>query len=106
RPISLFLHGESFGYAGFDRHLRDLARSDERVKFAGPYDHNQLRSVLEPLDAVLIPSLWYENYPISAAIAVAAGVPVIGSDAGGVRELIDSFKCGFTFRLGDPEDLA
>jgi glycosyltransferase involved in cell wall biosynthesis len=53
-----------------------------------------------------MPSLWYENYPISAAIAVAAGVPVIASDSGGARELIDSFQCGFTFLLGDPEDLA
>jgi len=59
-----------------------------------------------PLDAVVIPSLWYENYPIAAANAVAAGVPVIVSETGGLKELVDDFNAGFVFELGDGRALA
>ena len=38
--------------------------------------------------------------------AVAAGVPLLVSDVGGLVELIDDYDCGLAFRRGAAEDLA
>ncbi len=79
---------------------------DSRIRFAGRYDHADFASVLAPLDAVAIPSLWHENVPSSGLNAVAAGVPLIVSDVPGLGELIDDYDCGFTFAAGYAADLA
>jgi len=38
--------------------------------------------------------------------AVHAGVPVVASDAPAVKELVDRYRLGRTYRIGDPADLA
>jgi glycosyltransferase involved in cell wall biosynthesis len=106
RPLRLRLYGESFGKTSFDEELAALIADDDRIELAGVYDHDEFIDVLAPLDAVVLPSTWYENYPNSASSAAAAGVPVIASDLGGLREIVDMYRCGFTFPVGDAEALA
>ncbi len=50
----------------------------------------------------LMPSLWWENQPLVAIEAMINGIPVIGSDRGGIREALGD--CGFTLPL--PERLS
>jgi len=104
--VELRLYGASFHEPGYERSLRTLAADDARTRFHGVYEHAQLPQILAALDAVVIPSLWHENLPTSGLNAVAAGVPVIVSDVGGLLELIEDYDCGFSFRAGDPSDLA
>jgi glycosyltransferase involved in cell wall biosynthesis len=106
RDLELVLYGESFHEGGYEAKLRALAAGDDRIRFAGRYDHAELPHVLAPLDVVAIPSLWHENLPTTGLNAVAAGVPLIVSDVGGLEELIDDYECGFTFTTGDPASLA
>jgi PEP-CTERM/exosortase A-associated glycosyltransferase len=44
--------------------------------------------------------------PLKPLEAMAAGRPVIGSDVGGIRELLDDGRVGMLFKAGDPADLA
>jgi glycosyltransferase involved in cell wall biosynthesis len=104
--VELRLYGSSFHEPDYERSLRGLAASDPRIRFHGVYEHAQLPQILAELDAVVIPSVWHENLPTSGLNAVAAGVPVIVSDVGGLLELIEDYECGFSFRAGDPSDLA
>lgn len=106
RPIELRLYGESFHEPEYEQRLQEVAEGDERIRFEGRYDQDSFTDLLPPLDAVAIPSLWHENLPTVGLNAAAAGVPVIGSDVGGIRELIDDYRCGFTFRTGRAESLA
>jgi len=55
---------------------------------------------------LIIPSLWYEGFPVSVVEAFAAGVPVIASKIGALSELIDHGRTGLHARPGDAEDLA
>ena len=55
---------------------------------------------------VVFPSEWYENNPLVIIEAVACGVPVIASDLGAMKELVDHGRTGFLFRPGDVNDLA
>ncbi|HEY2353713.1 MAG TPA: glycosyltransferase [Gaiellaceae bacterium] len=106
RPIRLLLYGGSFHEDEYERELRKLAGDDERIVFAGSYDHADLSSILAKLSAVVIPSVWYENLPTTGLNAIAARVPLITADLGGLTELIDDYRCGFTYAADDSEALA
>lgn len=105
-PLELRLFGGSFHEQSYEASLRGLAARDERVSFRGAYDHADLPAILSELDAVVIPSLWHENLPSVGLNAVAAAVPVLASDVGGLRELVDEYQCGLTFGAGDEHALA
>ena len=53
----------------------------------------------------VFPSIWYENCPMSILESIALGTPVIGSNIGGIPELIDVGKTGFVVKPGDSEAL-
>lgn len=104
--VELRLYGGSFQEHEYEQSLRDSAGDDPRVVFAGSYDHADLPAMLAGLDAVVVPSLWHENVPTAALNAIAAGVPLLVSDVGGLTELIEDYDCGLAFRRGDSDDLA
>jgi glycosyltransferase involved in cell wall biosynthesis/predicted O-methyltransferase YrrM len=104
--VELRLYGESFHERDYEHGLRRMAGSDSRVIFAGAYEHSELHRILAELDAVVLPSIWHENLPTAGLNAIAAGVPLLVSDVGGLVELVDDYDCGLTFHRGDAEDLA
>jgi len=53
----------------------------------------------------IIPSEWYENCPMSILESFSLGTPVIGSNIGGIPELIKHDSTGLLYRTGDKEDL-
>ena len=57
------------------------------------------------MDVVAMPS-FFEGFGLTAAEAMAAGVPVIGSDIDGLSEVIDNQKTGTLVKVGDSEALA
>lgn len=52
-------------------------------------------------DAVAVPSVFPDPYPTIALEGVAAGLPVLASDIGGLPEIVDS-ETGRLIRAGDP----
>jgi glycosyltransferase involved in cell wall biosynthesis len=76
------------------------------VKFFGKVDNNDIPGVFAQTDVYILPSLWPENQPVSITEAFAAKVPVIGTDFGGIKELVENNKSGFLFPMGDVEALA
>jgi glycosyltransferase involved in cell wall biosynthesis len=70
----------------------------EHVRFLGWID--DLASVFSRWDVFVMPSL-EEGFPIAALDAMAAGLPVVATDVGGVPELIEDGKTG---RLVPPYD--
>jgi len=84
---------------------KDL-RLNERVEFCGRQDGSALISTIQNSQAVIIPSLWYENMPFTALEAMALGKAVICSRIGGLPELIQNHKTGLTFEAGNSEELA
>lgn len=104
--VDCHVWGESFDQVSYERELKAKAAGNPSIVFAGRYTHEEFRSVLEPLDAVVVPSLWHENLPTAALNAVAAGVPIIASDVPGLRELVEDYRCGWLFPPGDAAALA
>ncbi|NWK49277.1 glycosyltransferase family 4 protein [Acinetobacter sp. SwsAc7] len=55
---------------------------------------------------LVMPSIWYEGFPMTLVEAYANGLPVIASRIGALEELVDHGVTGLLFDVGDPESLA
>ncbi|MBL8327777.1 MAG: glycosyltransferase [Rubrivivax sp.] len=56
--------------------------------------------------ALVLPSIWYENFPRTLVEAFACGLPVIASRLGALAELVEDGVTGLLVRPSDPADLA
>lgn len=77
-----------------------------RVEFAGHLPREELLERLRGARAVVLPSEWYENAPLSALEAQACGVPVIAARIGGLPEIVRDGRTGLLFRPGSADELA
>lgn len=87
--------------------LRDLVRRESlnNVELLGPLHGEDLKRVVRNSLFVVLPSQCYENCPFSILESFALGKPVIGSDIGGIPELITPGRDGLLVNPGDVEDL-
>ncbi len=100
----LWIYGAFSDYHGFEDYatnLTDLAQGNERIKFMGKYDNSAISDVLAGIDVVVVPSLWYENSPLTIHEAYLSGTPVIASDQGGMAELVIDGISGYHFEIGN-----
>lgn len=65
----------------------------------------ELEQLIKNAMYVVVPSEWYENNPLSIIESMAMGVPVIGSNIGGIPELIQHQKNGFLFQTESVSEL-
>ena len=77
----------------------------ERVCFYGHLRGDELWSRIRKAIAVIVPSEWYENNPLTVIEAFALCVPVIGARIGGIPELVRNGETGLTFEAGNVEAL-
>ena len=77
-----------------------------RIRFAGPVPFEQVGDALDQVDALVVPSLWYENSPLVIQEAYGAGVPVVASRLGALTEKVQDGVNGRLFPAGDVEALA
>jgi glycosyltransferase involved in cell wall biosynthesis len=75
------------------------------VEFLGYLSGDPLHEAIRQARAVVLPSEWYENAPMSVLESYALGVPVIGANIGGIPELVCE-QTGAVFDSGDDESLA
>jgi len=87
------------------RELEQLARDRglSRVTFLG--HREDVAALLASADAFVLPSR-SEAFPNGAIEAMAAGLPVVASAAGGLLDLVRDGRTGLLVPVGDPEALA
>jgi glycosyltransferase involved in cell wall biosynthesis len=88
----------------------DVLRRDwpANALLGGRYDPADLGALLREheVDAIVLPSLGAEGFPLAVQEAFAAGLPVVTSDVGGQAEVVRHEVDGLLFRAGDADDLA
>jgi len=84
---------------------RTAADLEADVEFTGFLSGEALFDRIRSARAVVIPSEWYENAPISIIEAFACGKPVLGADIAGIPELIDQQR-GRVFESASVDSLA
>lgn len=78
----------------------------DRVHFKGALYGNDLKKELLTAEAIIIPSVWYENLPYVVTESLAIGAVVIASASGGIVERIQNEENGFLFPMGESARLA
>ncbi len=91
--------------SSFEDRLKQM-NNHEGCVFRGRFDNTQIKSVLGNADVVVVPSLWYENSPLTLHEAVMAQMPALTANQGGMQELSDRFGNMVTFEANDVCDLA
>lgn len=89
-----------------DRIARLLEAAGDSVTMVGRYRPEDLPALMEEIDWVVVPSIWWENAPLVIQEAFQHGRPVICSDIGGMAEKVTDGVDGLHFRAGDPSALA
>ncbi|SDS29435.1 Glycosyltransferase involved in cell wall bisynthesis [Paenibacillaceae bacterium GAS479] len=68
--------------------LENLAAGDNRIEFTGHVKSVDVYKLLEQFDLVVVPSIWEEPFGRVIIESYSMSVPVIGSDIGGIPEVI------------------
>ncbi|HDX9659029.1 TPA: glycosyltransferase family 4 protein [Bacillus toyonensis] len=77
----------------------------ENVEILGYQSGEKLKQLLEESMATVIPAKWYENCPISILESYSCGKPVIGSNLGGIPDMVHNGETGLLFETGNIQDL-
>ena len=81
-----------------------LSAYKERVLFTGALPAGEVKKVLSDSALCIVPSLW-ENYPTVILEAMAAGVPIVASNKGGIPEMIQNKRTGMLVNPSNPYQL-
>ncbi|WP_354602771.1 glycosyltransferase family 4 protein [Uliginosibacterium flavum] len=84
----------------------DLLTDLPGVMCLGGLSGEQVRTEMSQAAALVLPSIWYENFPRTLVEAFGCGLPVIASRIGALAELIEDGVTGLLFEPGNAEDLA
>lgn len=71
------------------------------VELLGFLSGDELYNTISKARFLVIPSEWYENNPISVIESLALGTPVIGSNIGGIPELVINNLTGYLHEPGN-----
>jgi D-inositol-3-phosphate glycosyltransferase len=77
----------------------------DRIRFVAPQPHHLLSSWYRAADVVLVPSR-SESFGLVALEAAACGRPVVASDVGGLRTIVERGRTGYLVEGRDPEAYA
>jgi glycosyltransferase involved in cell wall biosynthesis len=91
----------------FQKELQDrMGKIGQNVVLHGPYDETRVDALMQSVDVILVPSVWWENSPLVIQEALRNGRPLICSDIGGMLEKVRDGVDGFHFRAGSAMALA
>ncbi|HOJ43553.1 MAG TPA: glycosyltransferase family 4 protein [Syntrophorhabdaceae bacterium] len=102
------LHLKIIGDGPLRGELEDKVRTEgiNNIKFTGRKDFNEAMALLRNARFMVMPSIWYEGFPMVIREAFACGKPVIASRLGAMAELVEDGKTGLLFEPGNSEGLA
>jgi glycosyltransferase involved in cell wall biosynthesis len=75
------------------------------IQYLGFQSKAAIMDHMKRAQALIIPSTWYEGFPITVLEAFATGTPVIGSKLGGIAEIVEDKFNGLLFEAGNKDSL-
>jgi glycosyltransferase involved in cell wall biosynthesis len=94
------------GTGPYAERTEEAAAEHDNLQYHGFVSAETLDELRQTAAAAIVPSIWMENSPMTIYESYAVGLPVIGSDIGGIPELIDVGETGFLFEPKDADGLA
>jgi glycosyltransferase involved in cell wall biosynthesis len=78
----------------------------DRVEFLGRRPHAETMTLIAGSHVLVLPSRWYENYPLSMLEALALGTNLLVADRGGMLEIVEDAGVGYRFTPDDAVSVA
>ncbi|MBP1618465.1 MAG: glycosyltransferase [Bacteroidetes bacterium] len=100
-PYQLFVAGTG----PMENELRKQYTNHKNIIFLGQQSRTQVEVLLKKMAFSVIPSIWYENNPLSVIESLCLGTPVLGAEIGGIPELIEDGTNGLLFQAGNMDNL-
>jgi glycosyltransferase involved in cell wall biosynthesis len=116
KGIKTILAADDSGYLPIPIHIvgdgplrvdveRACARPGSRLIYLGQMSRVQVIEQMQNAIVLLVPSLWYEGFPMAIVEALSFGLPIIASRIGGLPEIVQDGHSGLLFEPGDPAAL-
>ena len=103
--LRLEIYGDGRSHPAYVAGLRRTSRCDGRIIFHGAFAEGEQARVLASLDALIVPSLWWEVGPLTLLEARSAGLPVVASRVGSIPEILPEGEGAILVPSGDVGDL-
>lgn len=87
------------------REMINKYKIEDRVKLLGFLNGNDMKECIRKSAFVVLPSIWNDNCPYSIIETLSIGKPVIGTNMGGIPELVINGENGLICKSNDIDDL-
>ncbi len=96
------------GTGPMEQELRDYIRNKgiQNIEMLGFKAGAEKLEILRNALCLVLPSEWYENFPVTALEGFMAAKPVVASRMGGLPYIVEEGKSGLLFEAGQPGELA
>src|SRR3990167_5422294 len=104
RNLKILIAGEGL----LKDELKTIAKQNnfgEKIDFLGQLDHPKLLEIYSKSLLTVVPSIWPEPFGRVALESISQGTPVVATDTGGLKEIVDNSVTGYVTQA-TPESIA
>ena len=85
--------------------MKNIATSFKNNVWIENLPNEEIGAFMSTLDVLCVPSVWLETGPFVAYESIANGTPVLGSNIGGIKELVKDNENGWLFEFNNTASL-
>ncbi len=104
-PVKVFFFSTRWEASAYGKKMLEKISGDPHFNNPEFVPNEKLQQRLSSMDICVIPSIWLETGPITLFDALSTGLPVVGSDLGGISEWIEPGINGLLFQPGNADEL-
>lgn len=90
---------------GPEKEQLSMLYTDKSVEFVGNQSSDKVLEYMKHAKYLIVPSIWYEGFPMTIVEAYSVGTPVICSQIGSLQEVVQNEVTGFHFKHDDIQDI-
>lgn len=83
-----------------------ISQNKLNVEMIGFVPNEKVREIIANSKGLILPTRWYEGFPMSIVEAFSVGTPVVCSNLGNVASMVESGVSGERFAVDEPEELS
>lgn len=100
-PYTLYIAGK-----GPLKEMLTQKYASDKIRFVGHLSDIEIIKLFKRVKFSVIPSIWYENNPLSVIESLCCGTPVLGRNIGGIPELLKISTCNRQFSRNEELSIA
>lgn len=93
------------GNGPMESHVKKIAEKDKRIIYCGKLKTPELEQVYKDADVLIVPSIWEEPFGRIVIEGAQYALPTIGSDRGGIPEIIKMLDYGKIYSSNSKKEL-